>query len=376
MKILFVIRGLQPGGAETQLVLLANGLASRGHDVSIAVCYPGGALESALDGVSLIGFDKKGRWDFSFLFRFIQYVRKVSPDVVHGYMGLGNILTAVCRPFVGPLLTVWGIRASNMDLDAYDFGSRVSFYAEKALSRFADCIIVNSYSGMEHAVSVGFPSDKLKVVPNGIDHGVYKGSSVRGEAFRKEIGVDVGTPVFGLIGRVDPMKGHDIFLQAASEFLATGKDAQFVCVGKVDTSYGRAMVSLSEKLAGLKGRVHWLGLRRDMASVYSGIDVLVSASRFGEGFSNVVGEAMACGTPCLVTDVGDSARIVGETGLVVKPEVPAFLAEGMGVMLDRVDRDETLGRRCRERIVEKFSPESLIAATERWVLKVSSEGRG
>lgn len=367
MKVVFLIRSLALAGAEKQLVVLANGLAKLGHTVKVVVFYSGGELESKLEGVSLHHFSKKSRWDVSFLPRLVEFLKAEEADIVHGYMGLGNILATLCRPFFQKGVLIWGIRASNMDLSAYDVGARVSFELERVLSRFAAGIIVNSYSGMEHAASVGFPSKKMKVIPNGIDNCVYSSDQSLGIGFRNDLGLDSDVPLFGLVGRVDTMKGHDVFIRAAAEIVATGREAVFVCVGKLAGDFGRDMKKLARSFPELNGRFFWLDRRVDVVPVHNGLDVLVSASRFGEGFSNVIGEAMACGTPCVVTNVGDSARIVGDTGIVVAPDDHKALARGMAKMMDRLSEESELGRRCRSRVEDNFSTDGMVATTESYL---------
>lgn len=363
MKILFCIRSLDLAGAEKQLVLLANGLAERGHTVSVAVGYSGGVLEASLKNVELVHLGKKGRWDISFLCRFLAHVRRFSPDVVHGYLGLGNMLAALSKPLTKNAAVVWGVRASNMDLAQYDSGARLSFHLERFLSRFADAIIANSVAGREHAVHVGYPAEVLHVVHNGIDTAVYRPEPEMGHALRRELGMGEREVLFGLVGRVDVMKGHDIFLKAASVVAERFPDARFLCVGRAEGPFADGVRAKAETLPGLAGKVHWLPARKDLLPVYGALDGLVSASRFGEGFSNVLGEAMACGVGCLATDVGDSREIVGETGLIVPPEDPEALARGMETfftpegVVERADRS-------RRRIESLFSIERLVSSTE------------
>lgn len=363
MKIVFCIRSLARAGAERQLVTLANGLALRGHDVCVVVLSSGGGLEGELENVKVVHFEKRGRWDFSFLPKLISYLRSSDPDVVHGYLGLGNILAVLCKPFLGNASIVWGVRASYVDLRRYDSGARLSFRAECFFSRFANAIIANSYAGKEYAISVGYPAELMHVVPNGIDAEAYAPAKALGASIRRSMQLDCEDVLFGLVGRVDVMKGHDVFLHAASKVASRLPHVHFVFVGKSDGKYGEDMKQLGESLPGLVGRVHWLPPREDLLPVYGAIDVLVSASRFGEGFSNVVGEAMACGVPCLVTDVGDCSYIVGDTGVVIPPEDPDTLTGGMETMLDRVENTDW-GLQARARIEEKFNVENLVSLTE------------
>lgn len=362
MKIVFCIRSLEAAGAERQLVHLANGLARKGHAVSVGVLYPGGALEESLDDVELVAFHKKSRWDVSFLPAFIKYLRQERPDLIHGYLGLGNILSILGKPFVAGMKAVWGVRASNMDIGKYGAGAKVSYWLERNLSRFADAIIANSHAGMQHAIAHGYPQDCMYVVPNGIDVEQCQSASASDDDVRSKLGLGNENILFGMIGRVDIMKGHDLFLEAASRLAARYPQARFVCVGRDEGDYAQSMKALGERLPNLRGRIDWLQARNCLCSTYKAIDVLVSASRFGEGFSNVIGEAMANSVPCLVTDVGDSKQIIGQTGIVIRPDSVDDLHDGMERFIQHPDMQE--GQEARQRIESEFSVSRLVSDSE------------
>ncbi|HIK26114.1 MAG TPA: glycosyltransferase [Thermosynechococcus sp. M46_R2017_013] len=155
------------------------------------------------------------------------------------------------------------------------------------------------------------------------------------------------------------MKGHETFLQAAARLVQTRQDLLFVCVGGRQQKDADRLKALAASL-GLENRVIWAGSREDMSAVYSALDIVSSSSFVGEGFANVIAEAMACERPCVVTDVGDSARIVGNIGEVVPPRNPDALAEAMARMLDRMKRTPDIGRQARARIVAEFSVERMV----------------
>jgi len=169
--------------------------------------------------------------------------------------------------------------------------------------------------------------------------------------------------LIGRVGRLEPVKGYPLFLTAAAEVARSRAATRFVCVGSGPDDYARWLRDQAQAL-GLAERLVWAGARADMPAVYSALDVAVSTSE-REGFPNVVAEAMACGVPCVVTDVGDSARIVGEYGEVVPPGDPAAMSAAMGRLLDDRERGAIDRARVRERIVGHFSHASLIEGTER-----------
>ena len=364
--ILFLTRSLDRGGAERQLVLLAKGLAGRGHAVSVAVFFGGGVYEAELAraGVRVINIGKQGRWDvLPFLNRLVRLLRKERPAVLHSYLGVPNILAAALKPLLPGTRIIWGVRASNVDLSRYDWLSRLAYTLERRLARFADCIIANSNAGKCHAVANGFPEGKMVVIPNGIDTEYFRFDPEGRRQVRLAWGVGEDEILVGLAARLDPMKDHPVFLEAASRIARERRDVRFVCVGGGPADYAEALKQHAAAL-GLTNQLIWVGARDDMPAVYSALDI-ASSSSYGEGFSNTIAEAMACGVPCVVTDVGDSALIVGDAGSVVPPGDYNALAAAIGRLIDRPHEERlVLGEVCRARVVSEFGIDRLIQRTE------------
>ncbi len=341
----------------------------------VATYYPGGLLEKDLQeaGVPVRTLNKRGRWEmFGFLLRLVQIVRRERPDVLHGYLATSNILAVLLKPLFPRTHVVWGVRASNVDLERYDWFIRLSYKVERWLSRFADLIVVNSRAGRSYAIAKGLANNKMMLIPNGIDTKRFCPDPRTRRLSRAEWGVTEGEKLIGLIGRLDPMKDHPTFLRAAAVLSDERKDVRFVCVGDGPVSYQRELRELSEEL-GLAQRLIWAYSRVDMPAVYNALDVHTSSS-YGEGFPNVVGEAMACGVPCVVTDVGDSAWIVGELGVVVPPTNPEQLAAGLARILDDLNENrDSIGYRLRQRIVYNFSLDRLVGRTAKTLESVVRE---
>lgn len=365
--ILFLTRSLDRGGAERQLVVLAKGLARRGHGVAVAVFFGGGVYETELveAGVRVISLGKRSRWDvLPFLIRLVRFLRKECPAVMHSYLGVPNILATVLKPLLLGTRIVWGVRASNVDLSRYDWLSRLAYALERRLARFADRIIANSQAGKRYAVENGFPEDKIVVIPNGINTEYFRFDPEGRQQVRSEWGLGENKVLIGLVARLDPMKDHPTFLEAASHITRGRHDVRFVCVGEGSADYAEVIKEHAVAL-GLSGRLIWAGARDNMPAVFSALDIATSSSSFGEGFSNTIAEAMACGVPCVVTDVGDSAHIVGDTGGVVAPGDGSALAAAI-LNLTNLPREErqALGNAGRARIVSEFGLDRLVQRTE------------
>lgn len=371
MKILFLTRSLDIGGAERQLVLLARGLHQRGHDVAVALFYSGGPLEADLKeaSVRILPLNKRGRWDvLGFLMRLVRTVLRERPDLLHSY--ISNLVTVVVKPFRSSMRIVWGIRCSYVDFNRYDWLFRASYVVACWLSRSADLIIANSHAGRRSHVADGYPKDKTVVIPNGIDTARFFPNPEARERIRAQWGVARDESLIGLVGRLDPMKDHETFLQAAVLLLQERKQVRFVCVGDGASDY-RATLQDRAHALGLSDRVMWIGTQSQVADVYNALDLLVNSS-YGEGFANVLGEAMACGVPCVATDVGDSGLVIGDAGLLVPPKDPAALKTAMQQVLDR----KPCAAEIRRRIVEHFSLENLVLATERTLLALCHQPVG
>lgn len=260
---------------------------------------------------------------------------------------------------------IWGVRASNMKLGHYGRLEQFLYWLECRLSRFADLIIVNSHAGWDYAANHGFPAARMVVICNGIDVQQFYPDPAARERLRAEWGITAQERVIGLVGRLDPMKGHEVFLQAAALLKNERSDVRFVCVGDGPSDYRRSLIRLSEQL-GLEQQVRWIPGSDDTKAVYNALDILTSSSEFGEGFSNVIGEAMACETPCVVSDVGDAKEIVGEAGLVVAPGRVREIYEAWVKLLGlEPHKKAEMGGHARARIVARYSIDRLVADTAR-----------
>lgn len=363
MRVVLLIRSLNRGGAERQLVNLAVGLHKVGISVTVAVFYAGGPLQRELEhaGVRVLDLRKSGRWDaIGFTSRLASFLRQERADVLYGFVVTPNILGTLLRPFVPGLKVVWGIRLSQVDLDRYDWLVRVNYSVERVLARFADAIIANSEAGRRICERNGYPARRLTVVPNGIDTERFKRDSAGGAAIREQWGWQQQT-VIGLVGRVDPVKAHDLFFEAAARLAQRVPRARFLCVG-VTAAQAKAFEQPLRRL-GLENLVRFSPPTDDLARAYSALDILCMCSH-GEGFPNVVAEAMSCGVPCVVTDVGDAAYLVGETGIVVPPRDPERLAAGLEAMIARISaHSEQMRCAARQRIADNFGLESMTQKT-------------
>jgi glycosyltransferase involved in cell wall biosynthesis len=366
MRILFLARSMFRGGSERQLVVLATALQQRGHEVAVALFYGEGELIADLrrHHVQVIDLQKRGRWDvLGFGGRLVRLIRDYAPDVVHGYLPVPNCLALLAQRLSGRAArVVFGVRASFMQHSHYDGLSRLSYRLEERLSRWADLTIANSQAGWDRAVTAGFPADRTIVIENGIDTDRFCPNPAARQALRHDLGVGDAEQLVGMVGRLDPMKDHPTFLQAASLVAAARPDIRFVCVGDGPEEYGQRLRDLGRDLG---DRLLWVAARQEVELVYPALDLLVSAS-IGEGFPNVVAEAMACDVPCVVTDVGDCKRIVADETRVILAGDPHSMAHSILSALANRPSQEML----RHRIIKNFSITRLVTETENKLIEV------
>jgi len=366
--IFFLIRSLNIGGTERQLVELVKGLDKNTYEITVGLFYDEGILREeliAIKGVKYLPLFKSGRWDY---FRFgawlIIALRRLKPHILYSFLPDANLLGLILGKIARVKRIVWGVRASNMDVSRYDWLAVVSLRMSALLSRFPDAIIANSFGGIKFHRNIGYNTNRMMIIQNGIDIDRFKPDHLSRLKLRDEWGIDKNSVLIGIVGRLDPMKDHETFLKAAAIFLKKDNNICFVCVGDGDEFYMEKLCDLSNAL-GATESVIWVGSRYDMPGVYNAFDMLTLSS-CGEGFPNVVGEAMACGVPCVVTDVGDSAIIVGETGIVVPSKDPQALADGWRIMLKRLnDKSYSIKEMARARIVSHYSSEIFIQKTSK-----------
>lgn len=365
IKLAFLVRALDIGGAQRQLMALARSLDQRVFEVTVLTLYSGGTLIHDLGGtgVRVVPLDKKHRWDvIGFFARLAKACRGLRPHILHSYLPGQNLIAMLLKPLLPQTKIVWGIRSSAYDPAARDWLSMLTIRLQALLSRFADLIIFNSDAGKRFHLARGVAASRAVVIHNGIDVVRFSPDRRGRLRLRSSWQVPEDALVIGIVGRIVPVKDHATFLQAAARLARIRPHARFACVGGGSPEYVRSLQDLAAEL-GLEKKVIWPGEQvEDLLDGYNAMDIYCSSS-YAEGTSNVILEAMACGVPCVVTDVGDSRVIVGETGVVVPSRDPQALADGLERMARRLAREPQLRLAARERIVSSFSLDCLAQNT-------------
>lgn len=366
--VVLLARTLRIGGAERQLAALARGLHDAGVAVVVVVLYELGPLGAELRaaGVRVIALDKRSRWDvFGFLWRYRSVMQELKPNVVYSFHLVPNALALLGRPFVPTSRVVIGLRSSSVGGRSGDALTWVLFRLVAFFSPRADAIISNSGAGASFHANFGYPRDRMTVIPNGIDTDIFAPDVIGAARVRGELGLVPDARLVGNVGRLTALKDHRTFLHACRILAAEAPSLRFAIVGDGDRSLVSALRDEAEAL-GISDKLLWLGMRRDMAAIYSALDVNVSTS-LTEGLPNVIVEAMSCGCPCVVTPAGDSAVVVGSLGVVVPFRDASAVAEGVQRLLggDHV----ALRAANREAVKRNFGSETFLRRT-REVLNV------
>lgn len=361
MNVSILTRSLTRGGAQTQVVTLARGLARRGHNVSIVVFYGGGALTSLAnrDGVQIVNLHKSGRYSLLRpLRRLVEHLRKSQVDVVYSFLAMENLFGLTAARVVRKPI-VWGVRGAAVNRSQYGLASWVLYELQFRLMPLANAVISNSRAAASEISPEG--AKAVHVVPNGIDTERFSPSREARTAWRSAREIPDDTQLIGIVARLDPMKDHSNFLKAGALVLERLQKGLLVIAGGGPRPYEEFLRKSARQL-GIADRVIWLGEVADPVNVYRAIDLLVSSSAYGEGFSNVIAEGMACGVAAVATDVGDARIVVGPHGLVVPPRSPDALAEAM---IEILNTDNDSSRNARRRwIIDRFGVESMVVHTE------------
>lgn len=284
----------------------------------------------------------------------VKRLRAFRARVVSTWMYHADLMGGAAARISG-IPAVWGIRNSDLDPARTKRSTRAVVRTCAALSKYVPrAIVCCSERARQIHVRLGYDERKFRVIPNGFDLALFRPDPAARVSVRAELGIPIDAPLVGLIGRDDPQKNHAGFFVAAARVAGARLDVHFLLAGRDVTLQNHRIVSAMAQARLPANRTHLLGLRHDMPRLTAALDVLVSSSH-GEAFPNVLGEAMACEVPCVVTDVGDSAEIVGDTGAVVEPsDMHALADEVLRLLALDADARRALGRAARRRVQERY----------------------
>jgi len=358
MKIIHIITDLDTGGAEMMLYKLLSSTRSENINFMVISLMDTGKVAQKIENIGVrvetLGMTKGSLPKIKVIKKLVKLVRVFGPDIVQGWMYHGNIAATIavflCCPFRKKVKLFWNIRQTLYNLDSEKRQTRWLIMLGRWLSFLPHSIIYNSNLSLEQHVAIGYSVKNNRMIPNGFDLEKLRPDQDRYQEFRKELGTSERAILIGHVSRLHPMKDHTTLLKAIDSVTKETSDSKeiqsvlFLLVG-----YG-----VSRDLS-TNPSIHFLGERSDIPRIMSALDVLVSSSAWGEGFPNVIGEAMASETPCVVTDVGDSAYIVGKYGKVCPAGDDHCIAKNLLQFIKNDSQRKKSGQQSRKRIEKYYS---------------------
>jgi len=369
INVAHVITDLGTGGAESMLLKLLSHtdrrrFSPRVYDLSNSVGRIRRQIETLDIPVTSLGMGRRVP-NPAVVVRLGYLLRTSRIDLVQTWMYHADLVGGVAAKVAGMSVPViWNIRQSNLDPSVNRRRTLgVVRLCAKMSSWLPDAVICCSSQARRVHVAVGYCDAKLRVIPNGFDVAAFRPDPEARAAIRATLGIPDEAPVIGMVARFDPQKDHGTFIDAASRLRARCPSVRFVLCGNRISRENSQLVEWIDA-AGLTSACSLLGERNDVARVIAAVDV-ATLSSLGEGFPNAIGEAMACGVPCVATDVGDSAEIIGDTGLLVPPRNPGALADAWHLLLAKGGPYlDALGARARARVTERFSIDAVARSYE------------
>ena len=379
MKVMHIITGLSTGGAEMMLFKLLAQTDLKKYEsevVSLTNFGPVGERISQL-GVRVRALNmRRGVLNPVAAARLYSWLRKSAPDVVQTWMYHADLMGGLMAKIAGVRSIAWGIHHSTLDPK---LSKRSTILTAKMCAKgsktIPNRIVCCSESSRTVHSDLGYDSSKMVVIPNGFDLSDFKPDPAMRDSLRQELAIPLDAAIVGLVGRFNPQKDHQGFIQAASLLSRKLPNVHFVLCGD-DIVWENEALSAWIQAVGIASKCHLLGRRHDIARLFAAFDVFCSAS-YSEAFPNVIGEAMACGVPCVVTDVGDCAAMVGNTGKVVAPSDSAALAKALADVLQlTADERAALGVQARNRVDGNYSLSMVVSRYERLYDELANGGSG
>ena len=367
-KISFIITGLSTGGAEMMLFKLLSAINRKAFAPQVISLLDKGPMYDQFNEIDVpvetIGMSR-GAPDPRGIFRLSRLLRRNPPHLVQTWMYHADLLGGLAAKLAGDMPIIWNIRHSNLDPQIDKRSTILSAKACAVLSRFIpEKIICCANASKNIHATMGYDHSKLLVIPNGFELNSFKPDPRARHDVRDELGLSESTKLIGLVSRFHPQKDHKTFIQAAARLKRTQPGVHFVLCGD-GTARANQVLSKWVTESGHEDSFHLLGHREDMSRITAAFDIATSSSSSGEAFSNTIGEAMSCAVPCVVTDVGDSAYIIGDTGKVVPPSDPAALSDAWRTLLALGDDGRSrLGQAARKRVSDCFSLGVVVKAYE------------
>lgn len=356
IRVTHLISSLATGGTEMMLYKMLRGMQGEGVESTVISLTSGGVVAGMIAGLGVPVHSlnmRRGIPDPLAVLRLHRLLRATRPHVLQTWLYHADLLGLLVGKVAHVPSIAWNIRCSTTD-ERYVRGlTGITVRLLARLSGVPDAVVINSDAGIAVHQRLGYHPRRWTIIPNGFDLEQFAPDPDAYASVRNELGLPLEAVLVGLIARYDPLKDHATFLRAAGVLTAFHPAAHFLLAGlDVDTA-NPVLASLVQEL-GIARQVHMLGERKDVPRLTAALDV-ATCSSLGEGFPNIVGEAMACAVPVVSTDVGDAANVMGDTGRVTPIANPAALAAAWSDLINMGrEARRALGQRARRRVSEHY----------------------
>lgn len=362
MKIVHIITSLNDGGAENTLYKICKYDKFNKH---IVISFLNSGKYFYLlkrIGIEVYALDVKF-YSFYKIFILMKLLRSLKPNIIQTWLIHADLVGGLVSRLLGFKNIIWNIRYSEIQkknqvkltkLLIVKIMARLSYIVPRS-------IVIVSKKAQKIYASEGYDKKKFHFIPNGYDLKILKNNYLQKIEFKQTLKTNKKIPIIGNISRFHPKKDHNNLIKALS--ILKSKNINFFCVlfGTNVDKNNTELVSEIKNL-GLNRNVRLFGQNDNVVKIFNGIDLFVQSSSYGEGFPNVVAESMACKTPCVVTNVGDSSFILGDTGWIVPPNNPFKLAKSIQTAFNEIGKKKWIirGDRSRSRIKKNFNINKMI----------------
>ena len=356
-KIIYIITGLNVGGAELVLLRLLMKINKKEYDPLVITLREKGIMGERIEKLGINVYCLRIHSFINLLPGLIKLVNKINifnPQIIHTFMIHSAFFVGIIAKLLNKPTIIWNIFSTDLSLQSNKYKTRLIIIMCAYLSKIIpNRIIIDSNASYSSHKKAGYSWEKMEIIHNGVDTNEFSPNTIKRSEYRKQYFKE-NELVIGLIARYHPVKGHDIFIKAISILRREVSNVKFLLNGSnIEISNSKLMKMISKE--GIQDFIHISDSKLEVTNILLACDILVSSSKF-ESFPNIICEAMACSIPCVVTNVGDCAEIVGETGVIVSANDADELSSAIMGLINMPLKDrKKLGENARLRIKNNFS---------------------
>lgn len=365
-RVVHITTNLTSSGSSSMLYkLMAHTDRNRFDPMVITLDNEGEFIDKIIaHGIPVYTFNMSRSLSSSWhILRLARLLRKLEPDVLQGWMYHGNLAASLASKMLTkqPIL-LWNVRQTIYNLQQEPRTTRWAISFSQRLANTPDRILYNSWLAENQHVALGYDEQKSQIVGNGFDLQLFAPNEYSREIMRQKLDIPQDGIVIGMIAHYRPTKNHALFIEAAHLLGLHNSNVHFMLVGENVTHSNPEITKLFERFPNLQGKIHLLGKRQDIPALLNAMDMFSLTASRGDGFPNAIGEAMACGVPCIATDVGDTALLINKTGQILQDVTPSSLAFAWQEWINagEIWRKEQ-GKLARQRIRKHYAIQDICA---------------